>query len=455
MTEPMAVNGEEIDNPAATATFTANLRPTADDELLPLPNTGQQVLRWSEQILAQLRAVSDFDTHPVFHAEQTAPRRGEAPALHHRQPRVPRHDQVPVSSHNGAPRPRHDHILDAASSSVRLPMAVMSPTRVPRRALRTRNLLRSPKTRPLRNTAARIQFIRRPSPLQAVTNLEDVWEHEPVDAERRVVHLYRPNTSSAPSPTRPPFIEPSDLGEPSETLVPSDIGMFADVERTFDKGPHSLFCPSSLLIDRLEQQGRGLRRAVTLDHRRDQRQLRYDYSKKDIDLNPSTPVQGHIISSPSHSVNMDTHPTSDLLADGEEETSSVACNPPTSDHPALYEEETSTSDAPLTERMFLKEQLFQESIRWEHRKSVNHIKNLIHYDDDDRAPDLNPEDLSIQRRRYENYVYNRTSILPRRFHVYGTKRLYNLDRLRLWVRLGQNLNPRTPFPPGYKPIRDA
>ena len=227
VTEPVAVNNEEIDNPAATATSTASPRSTADDELLPLPDIGQQELRWSEQVLAQLRAVSDYDNDTVFHAEQTASRRGEAPALHHGQPRVPRHD-----------------------------------------------------------------------------------------------------------------------------------------------------------------------------------------------------------------------PT--------------ACNPPTSDYLALYEDETSTSDAPVTERMFLKEQLFQESIRWEHRKSVNHIKKLMHYDnDDDRAPDLNPEDLSIQRRRYENYVYNRTSILPRRFHVYGTKGLYDLDRLRLWVRLGQNLNPRTPFPPGYRPISDA
>ena len=46
-------------------------------------------------------------------------------------------------------------------------MAVMSPIRAPRRASRTRNLLRSPKTRPLRNTAARIQFIRREVKLRA------------------------------------------------------------------------------------------------------------------------------------------------------------------------------------------------------------------------------------------------------------------------------------------------
>ena len=37
---------------------------------------------------------------------------------------------------------------------------------------------------------------------------------------------------------------------------------------------------------------------------------------------------------------------------------------------------------------------------------------------------------------------------------YGTNDLYGHDRLRLWVKLGLNLNPETPFPPNYEAISD-
>lgn len=37
---------------------------------------------------------------------------------------------------------------------------------------------------------------------------------------------------------------------------------------------------------------------------------------------------------------------------------------------------------------------------------------------------------------------------------YDTNDLYGHDRLRLWVKLGLNLNPETPFPPDYEAISD-
>ena len=312
--------------------------------------------------------------------------------------------------------------------------------------------------------------------------MQQAGDRGPVDAERRVTQPYRPIASSATSPTRPPLIGPLDFGEPSEPLVPGEIRILTDVERIIGTGPHSLFSPSSLPIDGMEQHDQGLSHAITFGPEHNERQLHYEDSKKENDLYPVTPVQGHDTSSPRHSVNVDTHPTPDHLAEGEDEsedetsavhdgnpptsddpslyeeaTSSVHDgNPPASDHPSLYEEETSTSEAPVTVRM-VKEQLLQEAVRWKHNKSVNLIKKLIRYDkdDDDRIPDLTPEDFSIQRRRYEKQMRNMKRVDPRPFHVYGTKELYDLDRLRLWARLGRNTNPETPFPPGYVPISDA
>ena len=287
--------------------------------------------------------------------------------------------------------------------------------------------------------------------------MRQAGDDEPVDAEHRVTQLYGPIASSATSPTRPPFIDPLDFGGPSEPLIPRGIRILTDVERMIHIGPHSLFGPSPLRIDGMEQHGQGLSHAITFGPGRDERQLHYEDSK-DSDLHPVTPVQGHDTSSSRHSVNVDTHPTLDHLADGEDETSSVHDgNSPTSDYLSLGEEEISTSGAPMTGRMVFKEQLFQGAVRWKHNKSVNIIKKLIRYDkdDDDRVPDLKAEDFSIQRRRYEKYMRKRKRVLPRPFHVYGTKELYDLDRLRLWGRLGRNTNPETPFPPGYEPISDA
>ena len=312
--------------------------------------------------------------------------------------------------------------------------------------------------------------------------VQQTGDHGPVDTEHRVMQLYGPIASSATSPTRPPFIDPLDFGGPSEPLIPREIRILTDVERMIDTGPHSLFSTFSLPIDGMEQHAQGLSHAITFGPERDERQLHYEDSKKDNDLHPITPVQGHDTASPRHSVNVDTHPNPDHFAEDEdesedetssvhdghppasdhpslyeEETSSVHDgNPPASNHPSLYEEETSTSGAPVTVRM-VKEQLFQEAVRWKHNKSVNLIKKLIRYDkdDDDRIPDLTPEDFSIQRRRYEKRMRNMKRVDPRPFHVYGTEELYDLDRLRLWARLGRNTNPETPFPPGYVPISDA
>ena len=291
--------------------------------------------------------------------------------------------------------------------------------------------------------------------------VQQIGEDRPVDAEHRVMQPYRPITSSATYPTRPPIIGPLDFGEPSEPLISRGISILTDVERMIDNGPHSLFNLSSLRSDGMEQHGQGLSHAITFGPVRDDRQLHYEDSKKDNDLHPVTPVQGLDTSSPRHSVNADTHPNPDHLAEdedeSEDETSSVHDgNPPTSDHPSLYEEETSTSGAPVTVRI-VKEQLFQEAVRWKHNKSVNLTKKLIRYDkdDDDKIPDLTPEDFSTQRRRYEKHMRTMKRVDPRPFHVYGTKELYDLDRLRLWARLGRNTNPETPFPPGYVPISDA
>ena len=291
--------------------------------------------------------------------------------------------------------------------------------------------------------------------------VQQTGDHGPVDTEHRVMQLYGPIASSATSPTRPPFIDPLDFGGASEPLIPREIRILTDVERMIDTGPHSLFSTFSLPIDGMEQHAQGLSHAITFGPERDERQLHYEDSKKDNDLHPVTPVQGLDTSSPRHSVNADTHPNPDHLAEdedeSEDETSSLHDgNPPTSDHPSLYEEETSTSGAPVTVRI-VKEQLFQEAVRWKHNKSVNLIKKLIRYDkdDDDKIPDLTPEDFSTQRRRYEKHMRTMKRVDPRPFHVYGTKELYDLDRLRLWARLGRNTNPETPFPPGYVPISDA
>ena len=308
--------------------------------------------------------------------------------------------------------------------------------------------------------------------------VQQAGDDRPLDAERQVMQLYGAIARSATPPTRPPLTGPLDFGEPSEPLVSGEIRILTDVERIIGTGPHSLFNLSILPIDGMEQHDQGLSHAITFGPERDERQLHYEDSKKDNDLHPVTPVQGHDTSSSRHSVNAETHPTPDQLADGEDETSSVHDgnsptsdhsslyeeatssvhdgNPPTSDHPSLYEEETSTSGAPVTVRI-VKEQLFQEAVRWKHNKSVNLIKKLIRYDkdDDDRIPDLKAQDFSIQRRRYEKHMRKKKRVLPRPFHVYGTEELYDLDRLRLWARLGRNTNPETPFPPGYVPISDA
>ena len=192
--------------------------------------------------------------------------------------------------------------------------------------------------------------------------VQQTGDHGFVDAEHRVMQPYRPILSSATYPTRPPFIGPLDFGEPTEPLISRGISILTDVERMIDNGLYSLFSLSSLRSDGMEQHGQGLSHAITFGPVRNERQLHYEDSKKDNDLNPITPVQGHDTASPRHSVNVDTQPTLYHLADGEEATSSVHDdNPPASDHPSLYEEETSTSGAPVTVRM-VKEQLFQEAV---------------------------------------------------------------------------------------------
>ena len=106
----MSVDNEDINNRAATPASPANSVPsTADDwwnantivdpePCLPLPDIGQQELRWSTQVLAQLPAVPGYDGDAVFRTKQrTTPRHGKTSALRHGQPHVKKHGQILVS----------------------------------------------------------------------------------------------------------------------------------------------------------------------------------------------------------------------------------------------------------------------------------------------------------------------------------------------------------------------
>ena len=127
------------------------------------------------------------------------------------------------------------------------------------------------------------------------------------------------------------------------------------------------------------------------------------------------------------------------------------------DHSAVCEDETSSSRASVPVRMTFKERLLQEAVQqWESSENIDHLRWLMHYDDDNDYSYLpEPEDLMNERRRYESYVHSGSLRYRRPFHVYGTDSLYGHDRLRLWVRLRLHLNPETPFPPDYEAIGDT
>ena len=107
-------------------------------------------------------------------------------------------------------------------------------------------------------------------------------------------------------------------------------------------------------------------------------------------------------------------------------------------------------------RLTLKNRLLEETIvDWKANKGIDELKRLVHYDDDndfDYEPDLNA--LMSERKRYEHYCYDRTVRRSRPFHVYETEELHEHNRLRLWVNLGMQQDPRTLFPPSYKPITE-
>ena len=199
----------------------------------------------------------------------------------------------------------------------------------------------------------------------------------------------------------------------------------------------------------MDQHGQCLSHATTFGHGPDVKQKRYEALKEESDLYPPTPVQGYETPSPKIS------PTVYHPADYKDKTSSVhANNPPISNPPAVYGDKISSPRAPVAVRMTFKERLLQEAVQqWKARESVDQLRKLMHYDDDNDHSYLpEPEDLRSERRRYESYVHNNTVRNRRPFHVYGTNDLYEHDRLRLWVKLHLHLNPETPFPPDYEAI---
>ncbi len=189
---------------------------------------------------------------------------------------------------------------------------------------------------------------------------------------------------------------------------------------------------------------------------------------------PLIPEHSAVCENKTSSVHGDDQPISSFPTVWEDKTSSVhAYDPPTPvesveqvkdwldsvkspDHSAVCEDETS-SHAPVPVRMTFKERLLQEAVQqWESSENIDHLRWLMHYDDDNDYSYLpEPEDLMNERRRYESYVHNGSLRYRRPFHVYGTDSLYGHDRLRLWVRLRLHLNPETPFPPDYEAIGDT
>ena len=75
-----------------------------EEPLLPLPNIGQQELRWSAQALGELPTVPGYDGDAVFRTKQrTTPRHGKTSALRHGQPHVKKHGQILVSGQDRTP----------------------------------------------------------------------------------------------------------------------------------------------------------------------------------------------------------------------------------------------------------------------------------------------------------------------------------------------------------------
>lgn len=119
-------------------------------------------------------------------------------------------------------------------------------------------------------------------------------------------------------------------------------------------------------------------------------------------------------------------------------------------------ETASSSHSYVPVRLKLKIRLLEEAIEdWKANDSINKLKELVHYDDDndfDYVP--NWDDLMSERKRYEHYCYEMTVRRPRPFPIYGTEGLHKHNRLRLWVNLGMQGNHRTLISPGYKPITE-
>ena len=119
-------------------------------------------------------------------------------------------------------------------------------------------------------------------------------------------------------------------------------------------------------------------------------------------------------------------------------------------------EKASSSHMHVPVRLTFKNRLLEEAIQdWKGNKSLNDLKELVYYDDDndfDYIP--NSYALMSERKRYEHYCFDATVRRSRPFHVYGSEDLHEHNRLRLWVNMSMHQDPRTLFPPGYKPITD-
>ena len=109
---------------------------------------------------------------------------------------------------------------------------------------------------------------------------------------------------------------------------------------------------------------------------------------------------------------------------------------------------------PTPSRGAYKELLLQTIQGWgPYRDQVQRLKTLIHYEDDDEYSYIpEPTELMRERKRYEAYARERSIRQERAFHVYGTDELFAHDQLRCWVKLRLNIDPVTPYPPGYEAV---
>ena len=270
-------------------------------------------------------------------------------------------------------------------------------------------------------------------------------------------------------------------------------------EPTIEDSRHSPSSRTPLPIDGTHQHRQILHRNIPSSHRPDGEQQRREISQGQSHSHLTNSVQRHDISStslsvqannlpnPKYQVTVEEEATSDddettsmYTAEGGEKavvayTAQIGKEKVSSSHMHMEVQMTaedcekkaaltstaqngkgtaSSSHTHMPVRLTLKNRLLEEAIEdWKANNGIDELKELVYYDDDndfDYIPNLNA--LISERKRYEHYCNDTTVRISRPFHVYGTEELHEHNRLRLWVNLGMQQNPRTLFPPGYKPI---